>query len=96
MLNEQDVLEALRLVAREAVRLLRVRLVAVAVPDEFAGVIRYEVAEGAGAETFDASPAPLDDSFAGSVLLAGVPIHVDGRETSAIGAFASAQAPRRP
>jgi signal transduction histidine kinase len=91
VLNEQDVLEALRLVAREAVRLLRVRLVAVAVPDEFAGVIRYEVAEGAEAETFDTSPAPLADSFAGSVLLAGVPIHVDGREMSAIGAFASAR-----
>jgi signal transduction histidine kinase len=91
VLNEQDMLEALRMVAREAVRLLHVRLVAVAVPDEFAGVIRYEVAEGPDAETFDTSPVPLGDSFAGSVLLAGVAIHVDGRESSAIAAFASAR-----
>jgi signal transduction histidine kinase len=91
VLNQQDVLEALRLVAREAVRLLRVRLVAVAVPDEFAGLIRYEVAEGPAAESFETSPVPLGDSFAGSVLLAGVAIHVDGRETSAIGSFASAR-----
>jgi signal transduction histidine kinase len=90
VLNEPDALEALRLVAREAVRLLRVRLVAVAIPDEFAGVIRYEVTEGLAAETFDTSAVPLVDSFAGSVMLAGVAIHVDGRETSAIGAFASA------
>ncbi|MDX6540434.1 MAG: hypothetical protein QOI71_2044 [Gaiellales bacterium] len=91
VLNQQDVLEALRLVAREAVRLLRVRLVAVAVPDEVAGLIRYEVAEGPAAEIFDTSPVPLADSFAGAVLLAGVSIHVDGRESSAIAAFASAQ-----
>ena len=67
VLNEHDVLEALRLVASEAVRLLRVRLVAVCVPDEFAGVIRYEVAEGPAAGAFDTSPVPLTDSFAGSV-----------------------------
>jgi signal transduction histidine kinase len=91
VLNEQDALEAMRLVAREAVRLLRVRLVAVAVPDEFAGVIRYEVAEGLAADSFDISPVPLVDSFAGSVMLAGVAIHVDGRETSGIGTFASAR-----
>ena len=36
-----------------------VRLVAVAVPDEFAGLIRYEVAEGPAAEAFDTSPVPL-------------------------------------
>jgi signal transduction histidine kinase len=91
VLNEQDMLEALRMVAREAVRLLHVRLVAVAVPDEFAGVIRYEVAEGPDAGMFDTSPVPLADSFAGSVLLAGVAIHVDGRESSAIASFASAR-----
>jgi GAF domain-containing protein len=65
VLDQQDVLEALRLVAREAVRLLRVRLVAVAVPDEFAGLIRYEVAEGPAAATFETTPVPLADSFAG-------------------------------
>jgi signal transduction histidine kinase len=91
VLNEHDMLEALRLVAREAVRLLRVELVAVAVPDEFAGMIRYEVAEGPAASSFDTSPVPLADSFVGSVLLAGVSIHVDGREMSAISGFASAR-----
>lgn len=91
VLHEHDLMEALRLVAREAVRLLDVRLVAVAVPDEFAGVIRYEVAEGPAGETFDTSSVPLGDSFAGSVLLAGVPIHVDGRDTSALGSFVSAK-----
>jgi signal transduction histidine kinase len=91
VLHEHDLMEALRLVAREAVRLLDVRLVAVAVPDEFAGVIRYEVAEGPAAETFDTSSVPLGDSFAGSVLLAGVSIHVDGRDTSALGSFVSAK-----
>ena len=91
VLHEHDLMEALRLVAREAVRLLKVRLVAVAVPDEFAGVIRYEIAEGPAAESFDTSSVPLADSFAGSVLLAGVAIHVDGRETSALGGFVSAK-----
>ncbi|MDX6628460.1 MAG: hypothetical protein QOH00_706 [Gaiellales bacterium] len=89
VLNEHDLLEAMRLVAREAVRLLEVRLVAVAVPDEFAGVIRYDVAEGPAAESFDTSAVPLVDSFVGSVLLAGVSIHVDGRDTGTLG-FASA------
>ncbi|MDP9259134.1 MAG: GAF domain-containing sensor histidine kinase [Actinomycetota bacterium] len=91
VLHEHDLMEALRLVAREAVRLLRVRLVAVAVPDEFAGVVRYDVAEGPDAGAFDTSAVPLGDSFAGSVLLAGVSIHVDGRETSALGSFVSAK-----
>jgi signal transduction histidine kinase len=91
VLHEHDLMEALRLVAREAVRLLAVRLVVVAVPDEFAGVVRYEVAEGPAAESFDTSAVPLGDSFAGSVLLAGVSIHVDGRETSALGSFVSAK-----
>jgi signal transduction histidine kinase len=91
VLHEHDLMEALRLVAREAVRLLRVRLVAVAVPDEFAGVIRYDVAEGPAAATFDTSSVPLGDSFAGSVLLAGVSIHVDGRDASALGSFVSAK-----
>jgi signal transduction histidine kinase len=91
VLNEHHLLEAMRLVAREAVRLLNVRLVAVGVPDEFAGVIRYEIAEGPAADDFDTSAVPLADSFAGSVLLAGVSIHVDGRESSAIGGFASAK-----
>jgi signal transduction histidine kinase len=91
VLHEHDLMEALRLVAREAVRLLNVRLVAVAIPDESAGVIRYEVAEGPAAETFDTSAVPLGDSFAGSVLVAGVSIHVDGRDTSALGGFVSAK-----
>jgi two-component system, NarL family, sensor histidine kinase DevS len=91
VLHEHDLMEALRLVAREAVRLLSVRLVAVAIPDESAGVIRYEVAEGPAAETFDTSAVPLGDSFAGSVLVAGVSIHVDGRDTSALGSFVSAK-----
>jgi signal transduction histidine kinase len=91
VLHEHDLMQALRLVAREAVRLLGVRLVAVAVPDEFAGAIRYEVAEGPAAAAFDTSAVPLGDSFAGSVLLAGVSIHVDGRDASALGSFVSAQ-----
>jgi signal transduction histidine kinase len=91
VLHEHDLIEAMRLVARETVRLLDVKLVAVAVPDEFAAVIRYEIAEGPAAATFDTSPVPLAHSFAGSVLLAGVPIHVDGREAGALGNFASAQ-----
>jgi two-component system sensor histidine kinase DevS len=91
VLNEGELVEAMRQVAREAVRLLGVRLVAVAVPDEFAGVIRYEVAEGPAAEAFDTSPVQLSDSFAGSVLLAGVSIHLDGRDTGALAGFASAK-----
>lgn len=91
VLHEHDLVDAMRLVAREAVRLLEVRLVTVGVPDEFAGMIRYEVAEGPGAESFDTSPVPLTDSFAGSVMLAGVAIHVDGRQVGALGDFASAK-----
>jgi signal transduction histidine kinase len=91
VLHEHDLMQALRLVAREAVRLLSVRLVAVAVPDEFAGAIRYDVAEGPDAATFDTSAVPLEDSFAGSVLLAGVSIHLDGRDISALGGFVTAK-----
>jgi signal transduction histidine kinase len=91
VLHEHDLMQALRLVAREAVRLLGVGLVVVAMPDEFAGAIRYEVAEGPAATTFDMSAVPLGDSFAGSVLLAGVSIHVDGRDTSALGSFVTAK-----
>jgi signal transduction histidine kinase len=91
VLQEQDLTEAMRLVAREAVRLLNVRLVAVGVPDEFAGEIRYEVVEGPGAESFDTSAVPLSASFAGSVLLAGVSIHVDGRDAGGLAGLPSAQ-----
>jgi two-component system, NarL family, sensor histidine kinase DevS len=91
VLTEYDLQQALRLVAREAVRLLDVKLVAVAVPDDSAGEIRYEIAEGPGAAAFDTSSVPMDDSFSGSVLMAGVSIHVDGREASALGGFASAK-----
>jgi signal transduction histidine kinase len=91
VLHEHDLNAALRLVARETVRLLGVRLVVVGIPDESAGVVSYEIAEGPAAEAFDTSPVPITDSFAGSVLLAGVSIHVDGRETSVLGGFASAQ-----
>ncbi len=91
VLTEHDLLKALTLVAREAVRLLGVKVVAVGVPDEFAGVVRYEVAEGPGAEAFDRSEVPLGDSFAGSVLLAGVPIHVDGRDANALRTFTGAK-----
>ena len=91
VLREHDLVDAMRLVAREAVKLLEVRLVAVGVPDEFAGMIRYDVAEGPGAETFETTPVPLADSFAGSVLLAGVAMHVDGRQIGALDEFASAK-----
>jgi signal transduction histidine kinase len=90
VLTEQDLQRAMQLIAREAVRLLDVKLVTVAVPDEFAGVLRYEIAEGPAAADFDASPVPMDDSFSGSVLLAGVSIHVDGRNESALFGFTSA------
>jgi signal transduction histidine kinase len=90
VLTENDLLKAMTRVAREAVRLLGVKIVAVGVPDEFAGVVRYEVAEGSGAEDFDTSEVPLADSFAGSVLLAGVPIHVDGRDANALRTFTTA------
>ena len=90
VLNEHDLLRAMRHVAREAVRLLRVKIVAVGVPDEFSGVVRYEIAEGPGAEEFDTSEIPLADSFPGSVLLAGVPIHVDGRDAEALRTFTTA------
>ncbi len=91
VLREHDLVDAMRLVAREVVKLLEVRLVAVGVPDEFAGMIRYDVAEGPGAETFETTPVPLADSFAGSVLLAGVAMHVDGRQIGALDEFASAK-----
>ena len=73
VLHEHDLMEALRLVAREAVRLLEVRLVAVAVPDEFAG--RRSATRSPRARPRRPSTPPPSrsrDSFAGSVLLAGV------------------------
>jgi signal transduction histidine kinase len=91
VLREQDLKVATQRLAAEAVALLGVRLVAVGVPDEFARVIRYEVAEGRDAEDFDASPVDIDHSLAGSVMLAGVPIHADGRDPSALDGFSTAQ-----
>ena len=81
---------AMRLLAKEAAQLLAVRHVAVGIPDEFAGVVRYDVSEGPGASEFDTSPVDLNDSLAGSVMLAGVAIHVDGREPSALSGFGTA------
>ena len=58
-------------------------------------MIRYEVAEVRAREGFDTSPVPLADSFAGSVLLAGV---VDPRRRTRdqrAGRLRLRQAPRR-
>jgi signal transduction histidine kinase len=91
VLREPDLQVAMGRLAEEAVLLLRVRLVAVCVPDEFAGVIRYDVTAGSEAASFDTSPVGIDESFAGSVLLAGIPIHVDSRDPSALDGFSSAK-----
>ncbi|HET6172768.1 MAG TPA: GAF domain-containing sensor histidine kinase [Gaiellales bacterium] len=90
VLREQDLKVAMHRLAEEAVRLLRVRLVAIGVPDEFAGVVRYDVAAGPDAEDFDTTPVPIEGSFAGVVLLAGVSIHLDGRDSAALASFPSA------
>ena len=91
VLREQDLKVAMQRLAEEAVRLLRVRLVAIGVPDEFEGVLRYDVAAGPDAEGFDTTPVPIDGSFSGVVLLAGVSTHVDGRDAAALESFPSAQ-----
>jgi signal transduction histidine kinase len=91
VLREQDLKVAMQRLAAESARLLEVRLVAVGVPDEFAGVIRYEVVEGGAASDFDKSPVDVNDSLAGSVMLAGVAIHVDGRDPAALAGFTTAQ-----
>jgi two-component system sensor histidine kinase DevS len=90
VLREQELMVAMRLLAAEAAQLLAVRIIAVGVPDEFAGVVRYDVTEGPGAPQFDASPVDISDSLAGSVMLAGVAIHVDGRDPSSLSGFGSA------
>ena len=46
VLREQDLMVAMRRLARRPCSCSSVRLVAVGVPDEFAGVIRYDVSEG--------------------------------------------------
>jgi signal transduction histidine kinase len=91
VLREQDLMVAMHLLAKEAAQLLQVRIVAVGVPDEFAGVVRYDVTEGPGAPEFDASPVDISDSLAGSVMLAGVAIHVDGRDPSSLAGFGTAK-----
>ncbi len=53
--------------------------------------MRYDVVAGPGAATFDRSPVDLTDSLAGSVMLAGVGIHLDGRDPSALGSFGTAR-----
>lgn len=90
VLREPDLLEAMRLLASEAVGLLGVRLVTVCVPDDFGGLVRYDVACGPAAAAFDRSPVRIDDSFAGSILLAGTSIHLDGRDAAALTTFPSA------
>src|SRR5207344_2380289 len=78
VLREQDLKVAMQRLADGAVGLLDVRLVAVGVADEFAGVVRYDVAAGPAATEFDTSPVPIEGSFAGSVMSAGIAIHLDG------------------
>jgi signal transduction histidine kinase len=91
VLREQDLMAAMNLLAAEAASLLGVRIVSIGVLDEFAGVVRYDVTAGPGAPDFDASPVDLSDSLAGSVMLAGVAIHVDGRDPSSLAGFGTAR-----
>ncbi len=91
ILREADLAVAMQRLADEAVGLLNVRLVAVGVADEFAGVVRYEVTAGPAAAEFDTSPVPIESSFAGSVMSAGIAIHLDGRDSAALASFPSAQ-----
>jgi signal transduction histidine kinase len=91
ILREQRLQPAMERLAAESARLLGARILAVGVPDEFAGVVRYDVVEGAAAGDFDRSPVDISDSFAGSVMLAGVAIHVDGRDPAALAGFTTAQ-----
>jgi signal transduction histidine kinase len=91
VLREPDLGLAMEQLAREAASLLGVRIALIGVPDEFGGVIRYDVAEGSGAAEFDRSPVDINDSLAGSVMLAGIAIHLDGRNPSALTSFGTAQ-----
>jgi signal transduction histidine kinase len=91
ILREQDLKAAMQLLADEAVGLLDVGLVVVGVTDEFAGVVRYDVAAGPAASGFDTSPVPIEGSLAGSVMSAGIAIHLDGRDSEALASFPSAQ-----
>jgi signal transduction histidine kinase len=91
VLRETELRGAMQRLAAEAARLLDVSLVSVGIPDDFAGVVRYEVAEGPGAGAFDTSPVDIENSLAGSVMRASIPIHVDGRQSSAFAGFGTAQ-----
>jgi signal transduction histidine kinase len=91
ILREQRLQPAMQRLAAESARLLGARILAVGVPDEFAGVVRYDAVEGAAASDFDRSPVDINDSFAGSVMLAGVAIHVGGRDPAALAGFTTAQ-----
>ncbi len=91
ILREDDLIAAMGRLAAEASSLLGARVVLVGVPDEFAGVLRYDVTAGPGAAEFDVSPVAIDDSLAGSVMLAGIPVHVDGHDPSNLAGFGTAQ-----
>jgi two-component system sensor histidine kinase DevS len=91
ILREQDLIAAMGRLATEAASLVGARVVLVGVPDEFAGVMRYDVTAGAGASDFDSSPVAIDDSLAGSVMLAGIAVHVDGSDPSNLAGFDTAQ-----
>ncbi|MDX6569702.1 MAG: hypothetical protein QOH15_2280, partial [Gaiellales bacterium] len=91
ILREDDLIAAMGRLAAEASSLLGARVVLVGVPDEFAGVLRYDVTAGPGAAEFDVSPVAIGDSLAGSVMLAGIPVHVDGHDPSNLAGFGTAQ-----
>ena len=91
ILREQDLIAAMGRLAAEAASLLGARVVLVGVPDEFAGVLRYDVTAGPGAPDFDSSPVAIGDSLAGSVMLAGIAVHVDGSDPSNLAGFGTAQ-----
>jgi signal transduction histidine kinase len=90
VLREPDLSTAMTGLAHESRTLVRARLMLVGIPDEFAGVVRFPVAVGSDADAFRGTELPLDGSLPGSVLQAGVPMQVDGRDRATLTRFAPA------
>ncbi len=87
VLAERDVGDVMRALATEARGLVNARLVAIGVPDEVAGAVRFHVAVGEGPGAASEGEVPLHGSLPGTVLQAG-----EGMRLDAVGAPAALDA----
>jgi signal transduction histidine kinase len=77
LLQEHDAGRVLRALAEHAMTLVDASVVAIAEPDEAAGLLRTAVAVGEGAAVLRGRETPIEGSVCGTVLRAAAPVRLD-------------------